>query len=67
MVIKNSGEQFYLFTLLAAWLIRKNGQTFDPPQEDDDPNETIEKIIKIVKENVRIIKTLCKKILKYCF
>ncbi|XP_076250955.1 intraflagellar transport protein 57 homolog [Rhynchophorus ferrugineus] len=49
VVTKNSGEQFYLFTLLAAWLIRKCGKTFDPPQEDDDPNATIEKIINEVK------------------
>ncbi len=28
----NPGEQFYLFTSLAAWLIRKSGVTFDQPQ-----------------------------------
>merc|ERR1712141_965784 len=29
----NPGEQFYLFTSLAAWLVRKTGRNFDPPQE----------------------------------
>lgn len=45
----NPGEQFYLFTSLAAWLIRKSGHPFDPPQEFDDPNTTITNIL----ENVR--------------
>lgn len=50
VITKNSGEQFYLFALLAAWLIRKCGKNFDPPQEDDDPNNTIERIINEVRE-----------------
>ncbi|PSN44094.1 hypothetical protein C0J52_07657 [Blattella germanica] len=37
----NPGEQFYLFTSLAAWLIRKTGRQFEQPQEYDDPNSTI--------------------------
>ncbi|XP_076672353.1 intraflagellar transport 57 isoform X2 [Andrena cerasifolii] len=37
----NPGEQFYTFTSLAAWLIRKTGRKFEPPQESDDPNSTI--------------------------
>ena len=37
----NPGEQFYTFTSLAAWLIRKTGRNFEPPQESDDPNSTI--------------------------
>ena len=41
----NPGEQFYLFTSLAGWLIRKSGRTFDPPQEFDDPNTTITNIL----------------------
>ena len=45
----NPGEQFYLFTSLAAWLIRKTGRNFDPPQEFDDPNTVITNIL----ENVR--------------
>ncbi|XP_023321011.1 intraflagellar transport protein 57 homolog [Eurytemora carolleeae] len=47
----NPGEQFFLFTSLSAWLIRKAGKSFDPPQEFDDPNSTISKIL----ENVRKI------------
>ncbi|XP_076628527.1 intraflagellar transport 57 [Colletes latitarsis] len=37
----NPGEQFYTFTSLAAWLVRKIGKNFEPPQESDDPNSTI--------------------------
>ena len=37
----NPGEQFYTFTSLAAWLIRKTGRKFEHPQESDDPNSTI--------------------------
>ena len=46
----NPGEQFYLFTSLAGWLIRKSGRTFDPPQEFDDPNTTITNILDIVRQ-----------------
>lgn len=49
---KNPGEQFYLFALLAAYLIKKIGINFQKPQEDDDPNDTIEKILQVVRENV---------------
>jgi estrogen-related receptor beta like 1 len=48
---RNPGEQFYLFTSLSAWLIRKGGIKFDQPQEFDDPNSTISNIL----ENVRRI------------
>ncbi|XP_003708423.1 intraflagellar transport 57 [Megachile rotundata] len=41
----NPGEQFYTFTSLAAWLIRKSGKNFEPPQESDDPNATIALIL----------------------
>ncbi|XP_019875718.2 intraflagellar transport protein 57 homolog [Aethina tumida] len=51
VVAKNPGEQFYLFSLLAAWLVRKVGKEFVQPQEYDDPNETINKILEAVKEN----------------
>ncbi|XP_066154425.1 intraflagellar transport protein 57 homolog [Euwallacea fornicatus] len=50
VVTKNSGEQFYLFTILAAWLIRKAGKQFSTPQEFDDPNTTIDTILSTVKE-----------------
>ncbi|XP_065222804.1 intraflagellar transport protein 57 homolog [Planococcus citri] len=41
----NPGEQFYAFSLLAAWLIRKCGTIIDTPQEYDDPNSTIAVIL----------------------
>ncbi|WKX90446.1 hypothetical protein Q1695_009360 [Nippostrongylus brasiliensis] len=42
----NVGEQFFMFTSLAAWLIRTNGeQSYDMPQEFDDPNATIANIL----------------------
>ena len=51
----NPGEQFFLFTSLAAWLIRKTGRNFDPPQEFDDPNSTIANILDNVRQlNVTI-------------
>ncbi|XP_031369306.1 intraflagellar transport protein 57 homolog isoform X2 [Apis dorsata] len=40
----NPGEQFYTFTSLAAWLIRKAGGNFEVPQESDDPNATIDNL-----------------------
>jgi estrogen-related receptor beta like 1 len=46
----NPGEQFYLFTSLAAWLIRKTERQFDPPQEFDDPNSTIANILDNVRQ-----------------
>nr|XP_050854040.1 intraflagellar transport protein 57 homolog isoform X1 [Vespula vulgaris] len=46
----NPGEQFYTFTSLAAWLIRKAGKHFEPPQESDDPNSTISLILDYLRE-----------------
>lgn len=46
----NPGEQFYMFTSLAAWLIRKSGKNFESPQESDDPNSIIASIIDYLKE-----------------
>ncbi|XP_040574524.1 intraflagellar transport protein 57 homolog [Lepeophtheirus salmonis] len=43
------GEQFYLFTSLAAWLIRKSGGSFDQPQESDDPNSVIANLLDHVR------------------
>ncbi|XP_031772495.1 intraflagellar transport protein 57 homolog isoform X2 [Apis florea] len=40
----NPGEQFYTFTSLAAWLIRKAGGNFEAPQESDDPNAIIDNL-----------------------
>ncbi|XP_070526771.1 intraflagellar transport protein 57 homolog isoform X2 [Cardiocondyla obscurior] len=46
----NPGEQFYAFTCLAAWLIRKAGKSFEIPQESDDPNSTIALILDYLRE-----------------
>lgn len=45
----NPGEQFYLFVSLAGWLIRKCGQSFEQPQEYDDPNSTISNILDVLR------------------
>lgn len=52
IVPKNPGEQFFLFTCLCAWLIRKCGDSFETPQESDDPNTTISTILDVVREKV---------------
>lgn len=41
----NPGEQFFMFSTLAAWLINKAGHDFEQPQEYDDPNAVISKIL----------------------
>ncbi|XP_059607987.1 intraflagellar transport protein 57 homolog [Phlebotomus argentipes] len=46
----NPGEQFFMFTSICAWLMRKLGHQFDQPQEFDDPSATIAKIIRILQE-----------------
>ena len=46
----NSGEQFFMFTSLAAWLIRKTGRGFPQPQEYDDPNTSISNILEQVRK-----------------
>lgn len=51
---KNSGEQFYMFVSICAWLIRETGKTFEQPQEFDDPNVIISKIIKVLNDMVLI-------------
>lgn len=45
----NPGEQFFIFTTLSAWLIRKTGEPFETPQEDDDPNSTISNILDVLR------------------
>ena len=45
----NPGEQFFIFSSLAAWLIRMSGHKFDAPQEFDDPNGTIANILDHVR------------------
>ncbi|KAM9322276.1 intraflagellar transport protein 57 homolog [Pholidichthys leucotaenia] len=44
-VTSNSGEQFYTFTVLAAWLINAAGRPFTEPQEYDEPTATVSKIL----------------------
>ena len=41
----NPGAQFHVFTSLCAWLIRISGRSFEKPQESDDPNVTITRIL----------------------
>lgn len=48
--VKNSGEQFFLFVSICAWLIRETGKSFEQPQEFDDPNVVISKIIKSLSD-----------------
>lgn len=46
----NPGEQFFMFISICAWLIRQTGRPFLQPQEFDDPNEIIARIIKFLQE-----------------
>uniref|UniRef100_A0A1B6D1U8 Intraflagellar transport protein 57 homolog n=1 Tax=Clastoptera arizonana TaxID=38151 RepID=A0A1B6D1U8_9HEMI len=46
----NPGEQFFMFTSLAAWLVRKIGLKFEQPQEYDDPNSTIASILDATRD-----------------
>uniref|UniRef100_A0A1B0GKS3 Intraflagellar transport protein 57 homolog n=1 Tax=Lutzomyia longipalpis TaxID=7200 RepID=A0A1B0GKS3_LUTLO len=48
----NPGEQFFMFTSICAWLMRKLGHQFEQPQEFDDPSATIARIIKILQEMI---------------
>uniref|UniRef100_A0A3Q3WC67 Intraflagellar transport protein 57 homolog n=1 Tax=Mola mola TaxID=94237 RepID=A0A3Q3WC67_MOLML len=41
----NSGEQFYMFAVIAAWLISSAGRPFTEPQERDEPNATVANIL----------------------
>lgn len=43
-----------MFSLLAAWLIKKSGKAFEKPQEFDDPNATISNILEVIRGNVRL-------------
>lgn len=44
-VASNPGEQFFMFTVMAAWLINAAGRPFTQPQEHDDPNATVSNIL----------------------
>lgn len=48
----NPGEQYYNFVMLCAWLINKCNRRMDAPQEYDDPNDIINKILNHIKEMV---------------
>ena len=43
----NSGEQFFAFTNVVAWLLNQCGKSFERPQEFDDPNATISEILNL--------------------
>lgn len=51
----NSGEQFYIFISICAWLVRKTGQNFKQPQEFDDPSLLIANLIKIMQDMVSFL------------
>ena len=51
----NPGEQFFMFTSLAAWLIRKTGKDFVQPQEFDDPNTSISNILEQIRRMGAVI------------
>ncbi|XP_047445930.1 intraflagellar transport protein 57 homolog [Mugil cephalus] len=41
----NPGEQFYMFTIIASWLINVAGRPFTEPQEYDEPNATVANVL----------------------
>ncbi|GAA6085697.1 intraflagellar transport protein 57 homolog [Tachysurus ichikawai] len=41
----NPGEQFYMFSVIAAWLITLCGRSFETPHEYDDPNGIVSNIL----------------------
>ena len=49
LVQTNPGEQFFMFSSLCAWLIRKSGRAFEQPQESEDPNTVIANILQHVR------------------
>ncbi|KAJ3595677.1 hypothetical protein NHX12_004980 [Muraenolepis orangiensis] len=44
-VASNPGEQFFLFTVIASWLITVAGRPFPAPREDDEPYATVSNIL----------------------
>lgn len=48
----NPGEQFFMFTLICWWLCGKLGKDMERPQEYDDPNTVIAKIMQMLEEIV---------------
>lgn len=49
----NPGEQFFMFTSLCAFCVRKMGKHFEQPQEFNDPTVLVSQIMKILQELVR--------------
>ncbi|KAM6919178.1 intraflagellar transport protein 57 homolog [Xenentodon cancila] len=45
----NPGEQFYMFTIIAAWLINMAGRPFTEPHESDEPNAIVSNILAEVR------------------
>ncbi|XP_066509090.1 intraflagellar transport protein 57 homolog isoform X2 [Hoplias malabaricus] len=43
--VLNPGEQFYMFSVISAWLITLCGREFETPQEHDDPNAIVSNIL----------------------
>lgn len=48
----NPGEQFFMFTSLCAFCVRKMGKEFEQPQEFNDPTVLIARIVKVLQELV---------------
>ncbi|KAL1463682.1 hypothetical protein WDU94_015415 [Cyamophila willieti] len=46
----NPGEQFFMFTSLAAWLFSRAGLSMESPQESDDPNSLIATILDLTRQ-----------------
>lgn len=46
----NPGEQFFMFTSLCAFCVRKMGKDFEQPEEFMDPTILVAKIIQILQE-----------------
>jgi len=44
-----SGDQFFYFTSLLAWLLNKAGRNFSAPEQSDDPNSTCTSILNELK------------------
>lgn len=49
----NPGEQFFMFTSLCAFCVRKMGKDFEQPEEFMDPTVLVAKIIQILQELVK--------------
>lgn len=45
LTVSNPGGQFYMFSVIAAWLITLCGRPFETPQEYDDPNAIVSSIL----------------------